>query len=359
MISQSTITAVLYAADIIEVVGAHVKLKRSGSNHSGLCPFHDEKSPSFQVSPSKNIYKCFGCGKSGGVVQFVMEADRKSFPEAIEWLADKYNIAIEYERGEEPPQEAKDKRQEMQGLLKWCGDQYEKALSSEWGTAARQYLHSRGIDDERIKMWGLGLAPLVDMKYITSPIINMGKLSIAQELGIVKTKEGISHDFMINRITVPIHDANGNLTGFAGRIYDSADAKYPKWINPSNSLMYNKSQTWYGLHTAKKAIRTAGFAYQVEGYPDVWTMQDYGLENTIAPSGKEVADEQIKYLKRFTNHICFIPNIDANESGQKAVLKHIDRYISAGFQVSVIELPVCNDADEYINHLLSKKLQAV
>lgn len=359
MIAQSTITEVAAAADILEVVGATVKLKRSGANHTGLCPFHNEKSPSFSVSPSKGIYKCFGCGESGGAIQFVMKSERKTFPEAIEYLADRYNIAIEYDSTNEPSQEAKDKRQEMQGLLRWCAERYENALYTPEGAPALDYLHGRGFTEERIRMWGIGLAPLQDMKYLTSSIINMGKLGIAQELGIVKTKEGLSHDFMINRITVPIYDANGLLTGFAGRIYSPADAKYPKWINPSNSLLYNKSQTWYGLHTAKQAIRKMGFAYQVEGYPDVWTMQDHELVNTIAPCGKEVSDEQIKYLKRFTDNICFIPNIDTNGSGQNAVLKHIDRYIAAGFRCSVIELPICNDADEYINHLLNQKLQAV
>jgi DNA primase len=360
MISQTTIDAVNAAADIVDVIGRNVRLKRAGANHIGLCPFHDERTPSFSVSQAKGIYKCFGCNRGGHAVQFVMEHDKKSFPEAIEYLADLCGIAVEHDSTQaEQPQETRDKKQEMLGLLKWAGKKYEDALYSPEGAEALNYLHGRGYTDDRIKMWGIGFAPLQDLKFISSPIINMGKLSIAQELGITTTTEGISKDFLINRITVPIHDANGSLTGFAGRIYRPEDAKYPKWMNPRNSIMYNKGTTWYGLTTARRTIQQAGFAYLVEGYPDVHTMQDHDLENTIAPCGKEITPEQVKFLKRFTQHVCFVPNIDANESGQKAVLKYIDTFIAAGFRTTVVPLPECNDADEYINHLLNQKLQAV
>lgn len=359
MISPTTISAVFAAADIIDIIGSSIQLKKKGANYEGICPFHDEKTPSFLVSQAKGIYKCFGCGAGGNAITFVKNHHKKTYPEAIEWLAARYNIAIEYDNTQAPAAETLDTKKEMQALLKWCATKYEAALYTPEGQPALQYLHSRGYTDEKIKMWGIGLAPLQDLKYITSPIINMGKLSTAAEMGIIKTTNGISRDFLINRITVPIHDANGALTGFAGRIYRAEDEKYPKWINPPNSLIYQKSQQWYGLHTARQAIHKQGFAYLVEGYPDTHSMQDNGLTNTIAPCGKEIADDQIKYISRFTRHICFIPNIDKNESGQKAVLKHIDRFLAAGFRTSVIHLPHSNDADEYINHLLNQKLQAV
>lgn len=359
MISPSTIAAVFAAADIVDIIGSAITLKRKGTNHEGLCPFHNEKTPSFMVSPAKGIYKCFGCGAGGNAVNFIINHHKKTYPEAIEYLADRYNIPIEYDKTTTTSTETKDTKKEMHALLKWCATKYEAALYTAEAAPALQYLHSRGYTNDRIKMWGIGFAPLQDFKYITTPIINMGKHTIAEQLGIIKTTNGTSRDFLINRITIPIHDAQGTLTGFAGRIYTAQDSKWPKWINPPNSLLYQKGQQWYGLHTAQKAIQQQGFAYLVEGYPDTHAMQDNGLTNTIAPCGKEIADEQIKYISRFTKHICFIPNIDANQSGQQAVLKHINRFIAAGIRTSVIHLPQCNDADEYINHLLNQKLQAV
>lgn len=359
MISPATISAVFAAADIIDIIGSAIQLKRKGANHVGLCPFHEEKTPSFMVSASKGIYKCFGCGANGNAINFIIAYDKKTYPEAIECLADRYNITIEYEKNTQAAAETRDTKKEMHSILKYCATQYEAALYGPEGQTALQYLYGRGYTDERIKMWGMGFAPLRDFKYITNPIIDMGKLGTAEEMGIVKTTNGISRDFLINRITIPIHDAQGTLTGFAGRIYRPEDDKYPKWINPPNSLIYQKGQQWYGLHTAQKAIQQQGFAYLVEGYPDTHAMQDNGLTNTIAPCGKEIAEEQIKYIARFTRHVVFIPNIDANQSGQKAVLNHINRFIAAGLRTSVIQLPHSNDADEYINLLLNQKLQAV
>lgn len=362
MISQSTIDAVFSTADIVDIIGTHVKLKRAGANHTGCCPFHDEKTPSFSVSPSKQIFKCFGCGEGGNVVDFIIKHEKKTFPEAITWLADRYNIAVEEDQqSQQTPQETKDKKQEMKTLLNWASGCYEKAfhlLPEE--APAKQYLYGRGYTEERIRQWGIGFAP-ADFKFLSSQVINAGKHSIALELGLIKTREGISNDFYYNRIIVPIHDHNGQITGFAARQIPTGtdeDKKWPKWINPPNSLIYNKSKTWYGLNTARAAITKQKMAYLVEGYPDVHAMQDAGIENTIAPCGKEIADDQILFLKRYTSHICFIPNIDDNGSGQNAVLKHIDRFLAFDFKVSVVELPECNDADEYIRMVLTKQTEA-
>lgn len=362
MISQTTIDSVFSASDIVDVIGRTVKLKRQGANHTGCCPFHDEKTPSFSVSPSKQIYKCFGCGKGGNVVDFVMASEKKNFPEAINYLAELYNIPVEEDQpSQQVPQETKDKKAEMQKMLVWVGQQYEKALNDlPESSQVKQYLYGRGYTDERIRQWGLGYAP-ADFKFLTTPLINYGKHALATELGIIKTREGQSHDFYHNRIIVPIHDHNGMITGFAARQVPTGtaeDKKWPKWMNPANSIIYQKAKTWYGLNTARAAISKAKMAYLVEGYPDVHSMQDYGIENTIAPCGKEIADEQIMFLKRYTNHVCFIPNIDENGSGQNAVLKHIDRFVAFDFKVSVVELPECNDADEYIRLVLTKETEA-
>lgn len=353
MIKQTTIDAVFQRADIIEVVGAHVKLKRHGANHTGCCPFHDEKTPSFSVSPSKQIFKCFGCGKGGNVITFLMDHERLSFPDAVRKLADKYGIDVEEDQASaQVSQESRDKKKEMHLLVKWAADAYEKNLLSQpESSPVMQYLTARGYGHDRIKYWGIGYAP-ADFKFLTSSIINMGKHGLAAEIGLIKTKEGTSYDANYDRIIVPIHDQNGFITGLASRIIPGPDAKGAKWMNPPNSLIYNKASMWYGLNTARQAITREKMAYLVEGYPDVHTMQDHGITNTVAPCGKEIADDQIRLLKKYTDHVCFIPNIDDNESGQKAVLKHIDRFVGAGFRVSVVELPTCNDADEYINNIL-------
>lgn len=342
MIKQSTIDEVRSRMDTMEVLSSYgVVFKRD----KACCPFHNEKSASFHIWKRQNLYKCFGCGKNGDAITFLMDYERKTFTESIEILAARYNIAVEYDQvSKEESQEIKDERQEMQQLLRWCQKKYEDALhtmpleSDVW-----QYLLARGYDAEICKHWSLGFAP-DDWKFTTSSIINMGKLSVAQNCGLVKTSQGKSYDFLRNRITIPIHNASGVLVGFGGR--DVSGAKdQPKYLNPSESLVYNKQQIWFGLDKAVKAIKDTGYAYVVEGYFDVTSWHEGGIENTVAGCGTEITETQARILKRYTDHV--VITLDGDAPGLKKMLKLVDLFLKLDFKVETVELPDNQDPDEY------------
>jgi len=351
MIKQSSIDEVRNRIDIHDVINKFVKLKRNGSGYTGLCPFHNEKSPSFTVTPSKQIYKCFGCGKGGDAFKFIMEHEKKTFVESIEWLASEHHITLEYDQlQEKETEEARNAKIEMLELISWAHKKYEDLLRSLPDDAeAIQYMKERGYDRERMISWGIGFAP-DNWKFLTTPCINMGKHAPGVDCGLLYTKEGRNWDFFRNRIIVPIHDHNGVLVGLAGRIVGAPDKdsekKTAKWMNPCESLIYNKRKVLYGLWQAQKAIKDAGFAYVVEGYTDVQSMHDNGLENTVGSSGTEIDEVQARLLKRYADHvvICY----DGDDAGiNKAIIK-INLFLKLDFKVSVIELPGKKDPDEFI-----------
>lgn len=354
MIKQDSIDEVRQAADIIDVVGRVVKLKRSGSNHTGLCPFHDERTPSFIVSPAKQMYKCFGCGKSGDAFRFVMEYDRKSFIEAVEQLAADHHITLVYDQQQQQiSEDEKNLKQEMYAAVEFAYKKYQQAFRELPDNAPLlRYLQERGFDKKRSEAAGFGFAP-ADFKFITGPIINAGKHKAAAECGIITTKEGISKDFLFNRLILPIHDQNGILTGLAGRTIPTGDAeedkKYAKYLNPPESLIYNKKKIWYGLLVAQKAIREKRSVYIAEGYMDVIAMHAAGILNTVAACGTEIDPLQAKFLKRYSDHaiICF----DGDKTGQQKTLKVIDTFLKQDFKVSVAEIPDRMDPDEYLRSI--------
>lgn len=347
MIAQTSIDEVRQKADLLEVVGTYTKLKRSGRSFSGCCPFHQEKTPSFHVTPTKGIYKCFGCGKSGDVFRIVMEQERKTFWEAVEHLAGKYNVQLQTDRKEVPP-EQKEAKQQQQELLQWAAGQYhQQLLSLPPDAPAVQYLQSRGYTRERILHWNLGFAPDV-WDFVKTPIINMGRHQAGVDCGLISSKEGKNWDFFRGRIIIPITDANGYVVALGGRSLPGED-KGPKYLNSCESLVYQKRKVLYGLHTAAKAIHEKSFAYLVEGYMDVQSMQDHGMENTVAPCGTSVDDAQIRLLKRHTDHVvlCF----DGDSPGLDKMSKLIPRFLEFGFKVSCAPLPDKMDPDEYIRNL--------
>lgn len=355
MISQNTILTLRNHISLSDIIGQFVKLKKHGANYLGLCPFHSEKTGSFTVSPAKEIYKCFGCGKSGDAFSFIMAHEKKSFTEAAEWLANYYNIIIEYDQqSQQEAQETKDMRQEMLGVTAWAQEKYTTMLAQlPADAAAVQYLQGRSYDEERTKSWSLGFAP-DDWKFITTPLINMGKHAPAVNCGLIQTKDGKNWDFYRNRITIPLHDHNGILVGIAARTLPGGEGA--KYLNPCESLLYNKKKVWYGLWQAQKAIREAGFAYIVEGYFDVHAMHDNELLNTIAPCGTGIDLLQLKFLKRFTNHLVLAT--DGDEAGQKAMLKTIDLCLQLDFKTQVLALPGKMDPDEYITFLHQQNVAA-
>lgn len=351
MIKQDTIDELRQRMDIYDVISQHVNLKKSGTGYTGCCPFHNEKTPSFHVSPAKQIYKCFGCGAGGDAIRFIQEHKKMNFIEAVEYLCNTYNITIQKDQqAAQEAQEKKDKRSEMTALMDWAFTKYQQLLRTlPDESAAIAYLVSRGYSRERIAQWSLGYAP-DEWKFITTPAINMGKHAVAVDCGLVVTKEGNSFDFFRNRIIIPIHDHNGIIVGFGGRwvpgLHPEADKQQPKYLNSPETLIYSKSRTWYGLCFAQKAIQTEGFAYVVEGYMDVQSMHDAGMNNTIASSGTEVNEKQVKLLKRYTDHvvICY----DGDNPGQSKMMKQINLFLVHEFKVTVVELPGGMDPDEFI-----------
>jgi DNA primase len=361
LIKQTSIDAVRSHIVLTDVIGHFITLKKHGANYTACCPFHDERTPSFVVSPAKDIYKCFGCGKSGDAFTFIKDHEHKSYPEAIEWLASFYNITIEYDQQtQQQSEEIKDAKAQMQQVTSFAHESYAKALRSLPPDAAViQYLQGRGYDKQRCEAWSLGFAP-DDWKYLTTPLINMGKYQPALDCGIVQTKSGNNWDFFRNRIIIPIHDHNGILVGLAGRSVPgsslTADSSQPKYLNPPESLLYQKKNIWYGLWQAQKAIRQTGFAYIVEGYFDVQAMHDAGILNTIAPCGTGIDLLQLKFLKRYCNHLVLAT--DGDSAGQKAMLKTIDLCLQLDFKTQVLALPDAMDPDEYIRSINEKTLAA-
>lgn len=360
MIKQESIDEVRSRMDIYEVVSKHVQLKKNGNSWLGLCPFHKEKTPSFRVTPSKQIYKCFGCGEGGDAIAFIMKHEKQGFIEAIQTIAGQYNITLEEDKT--APQETEEKksaRAEQLGLVAYAQKQYEAMLASLPDDApALQYMQQRGYTRERMQSWSMGFAP-DDWKFLTTPIINMGKHTPATDCGLISAKEGKTWDFYRNRITIPIHDHNGRLAGIAARYIpsgnDDEDKSQAKYYNPCESLVYSKKKIWYGLWQAAKAIKDAGFAYIVEGYFDVQSMHDSDMCNTIASSGTEIDEYQIKMLKRYTDHvvICY----DGDQPGVKKAMLHINQFLKMDFKVGLIILPNNQDPDEFIRnyHLLNQQ----
>ncbi len=351
MIKQSTIDEVRAQMDTQEVLQDHgVVFKKE----TACCPFHKEKTPSLHIWRRQNTYKCFGCGKSGDAITFLMEHERLTFVEAVEWLANKYGTVIEYDQvAQQESQEKKDDRQEMLAVLTWAHKKYEDmlyALPDE--SDAWRFLHNRGYDADTCRRWSLGFAP-DDSKFVTTSLINMGKFQPATGIGLVWTKEARNWDFHRNRIIIPIHNASGQLVGFAGRDISNASGS-AKYLNPVESPVYNKQQIWFGLDKAMKAMREESYVYIVEGYFDVMSLHLAGLENTVAGCGTEVTELQCKLLKRYTSHvvICFDNDLDKEQSGKKnagvdKMMKLINLFLKLDFKVEMIEIPAGGDPDEY------------
>lgn len=371
MIKQTTIDELRSRIDIHDIIGQYIKLKKTGSGHTGLCPFHNEKTPSFHVSASRQIYKCFGCGRSGDAISFIMEHDRKTFVEAIEQLCSQYNITPEYDqKAQQESEEKKNTRAQMLQLVSLAHQKYEQLLQDLPDDApVITYMASRGYDRQRLRSWSLGFAP-DQWKFLTETFISMGHHATAVSCGLISSREGKTWDFHRNRLIIPIHDHNGILVGLASRNIpasplegqvpvtppEGGDGGGAKYLNPCESPIYHKSRIWYGLWQAQKAIRDRGFAYITEGYLDVQSMHDAGIENTIASCGTAIDDHHARLLKRYTQHvvICY----DADIPGQTNMMKQVNLFLAHDFKVSIAELPEGKDPDEFIrevnNQLINK-----
>jgi DNA primase len=359
-IPKDTVDLIIFTSRIEEVVGDFIRLKKRGANLLGLCPFHGERSPSFTVSPAKGIYKCFGCGKSGNSVGFIMENEQMTFPEALRYLANKYNIKIEEKEVTEEERAAQTEKESLMIVMGYAQKYYTENLwqTDEGKSVGLGYFRERGFTDTIIEKFQLGYSfeqrdafskKAIDMGYKQEYLVKSG-VSIAQTLEDGTINYDRIFDRYAGRVIFPILSVTGRVIGLGGRIM-KADKKFAKYINSPESEIYNKSKTLYGLFQAKKALTNLDMCYLVEGYTDVISMHQVGIENVVASSGTSLTTEQIKLIHRYTNNITIL--YDGDFAGIKASFRGIDMILEEGMNVKVLLFPDGEDPDSY-----SKKLEA-
>ncbi len=354
MIDRQTIDRILDAAQIVEVIQEFVPLKRRGVNYLGLCPFHNEKTPSFTVSPSKEIFKCFGCGKAGNVVNFIMEHEHLSYPEALKYLARKYHIEVVEKELTPEELEKQNERESLLVLTAYAARQFSENLfqSDEGISVGLSYFKQRGFRQNTLKKFEIGYSldkrdaftrKALDDGYKQDFLIKSG-LSIQHEENIFDRFNG--------RVMFPIHSLSGQVLGFGGRTLKS-DAKTAKYVNSPESEIYHKSRIVYGIFQARKAISKEDRCYLVEGYTDVMSLHEAGIENVVASSGTSLTQEQVRLIKRFTQNITIL--FDGDPAGIKASLRGIDIILEEGMNVRIVLLPDGEDPDSYSKNVSNEE----
>ena len=346
MIDNETKERILAAAKIEEVVGDFVKLHRSGSNLKGLCPFHEEKTPSFMVSPSKNICKCFGCGKGGTPVNFIMEKEHLTFPEALRYLADKYHIEIKEKELTSEEMKAQSMRESMMQVNKFAAEYFVNTLwnTDEGKSVGLSYLRSRGITDEMIKKFKIGYCPDKYSAFYEEAVKSGFAPNVLTEVGLCSKGEKHTTDRFRGRVIFPVHSISGREVAFGGRAL-KMDEKTAKYVNSPESLIYHKSNELYGIYFAKNEIIKKDNVYLVEGYTDVTSMHQSGIENVVASSGTSLTYGQINMIHRFTSNITVL--YDGDSAGIKASLRGIDMLLEQNMNVKVLLLPDGEDPDSF------------
>ncbi len=344
MIPHKTVEQVLETARIEEVVSEFVQLKRRGVNLIGLCPFHSEKTPSFTVAPSKNIFKCFGCGKGGSAATFLMEHESFTFPEAIRWLAGKYNIEIEEVQLTPQMLAIKQEEDSLFILNDYARTFYaDQLFNTDVGkSVGLNYFKERGFREETIKKFGLGFAPSEPDALTRAATAKGFNKDFLRKLGLT-TQHG--KDFFRNRVMFTIHNLSGKTVAFAGRIMQK-DARAPKYINSPETDIYTKSKILYGAFFAKKSIQKKDECILVEGYTDVISLHQAGIENVVASSGTSLTEGQIGLIKRFTPNIKIL--YDGDPAGVKAALRGLDMVLESNMNVKVVLLPAGEDPDSFL-----------
>jgi DNA primase len=340
--SDDIVERVRDATNIVDVVSEHVQLKKRGRNYLGLCPFHNEKTPSFNVLEDKGIFKCFGCGEAGDVYSFVMKLEGLTFVETLEKLAKAANI--EYERNTQGTKEAADKNEPILNACREFAAYCYRTLRSDAGIAPLKYLTDRGFGEEILKKFGVGYAP--DRGFISTLGDNLGPYLGA---GIIsKADNGDHYERFRDRIIFPIFNPTGRIIAFGGRILPShpQSGTLAKYVNSPETSLYHKSNVLYGLFQAKDAIRKADYALLVEGYADVIALHQAGFETAIAASGTSLTVEQLNLLRRYTRNIVLL--FDADLAGKNAALRGIELALAAGFDVGTIVLPSGEDPDSFV-----------
>jgi DNA primase len=347
MIDQATIERIFDAAQINEVVGDFVSLRRRGVNYLGVCPFHHEKTPSFTVSPAKGIYKCFGCGKGGNSVNFIMEHENLSYVEALRYLAKKYGIEIKEKELTSEEREQQNERESLMLISEWASTFFADKLKNdrEGQAIGMTYFRERGFRDDIIEKFQLGYSPQSRNALTTTAQKEGYKLDFLVKTGLtIQREDGQVFDRFSGRVMFPIHGLSGKVIGFGGRVLKT-DKNTAKYLNSPESEIYHKSKVLYGIFQARKAIMQADRCYLVEGYTDVISMHQSGIENVAASSGTSLTTEQIRLIKRFTQNITIL--YDGDSAGIKASLRGIDMVLEEGLNVKVMLLPDGEDPDSF------------
>lgn len=345
-IAEETIQEIRDRVDIVEVVSRYLPLKRSGANYQGLCPFHQEKTPSFNVNSARQIFHCFGCGVGGNVFSFLMRMEGLNFPEAVRQLADK--VGVEIEEHEKSPEDIRrlESIERLARINEAAGEFYHQLLLKEnAGTVGRKYLRARGYEGETVRTFRLGFAPEgwetlknnLSSKFATADLRRTGLLRPG--------KQGRGdYDLFRNRLLFPIHDLKGRIVAFGGRVLDDS---LPKYINSPETELYHKGKVLYGLHQARESIRQSDQVMVVEGYFDVLALHQAGFPNTVATCGTALTQDHARLLKRFANKILLI--FDQDAAGINAMFRAMDVLLPSGLTVSVVMLPAGEDPDSLVN----------
>ena len=358
MIDRATVDKIIDAARIVDVVGEFVTLKKSGVNYKGLCPFHDDRNPSFMVSPSKNICHCFVCGKGGTPANFLMEHEQITYPEALRWLAKKYNIEIVEKELTDEEREAQSERESMFIVNEWAKDWFHDILKNDPDGIAigKQYFRSRGIRDDIIEKFQLGYSPQKRDALAVAAQTKGYKSEFLVKTGLCIENEKGAYDRYSGRAIFPWFNVSGKVVAFGGRVLDSrTKGVAQKYVNSPDSEIYHKERELYGIYQAKKAIVKEDRVFMVEGYTDVIAMHQAGIENVVANSGTALSTYQIHMLHRFTNNITLL--YDGDEAGIHAAMRGTDMLLEDGMNIKVLLLPDGDDPDSFARKHSTEELK--
>jgi len=356
VISQHSIQQILNRIDIIEIIGGFVKLRKRGINYIGLCPFHNEKTPSFTVSPTKEIYKCFGCGRSGNTISFLMEHEKYSYADSLRWLAAKYNVQLE-ETEKTPEQKQLQQVADSLYILNNFGAKYFSSIlfeHEEGQSVGLTYLKERGYREEIIQKFQLGYCLSERDAFAKTALATQYSIENLQKSGLVVLRDGRPVDNYRGRIIFPVHHQTGKIIGFGARILARND-KAPKYINTPENELYVKGKILYGTWFARQAVDRQDECLLVEGYTDVISLHQAGIENVVASGGTSLTIDQLRLIKKYTNNLTII--YDGDAAGVKAALRGLDLALEESLQVKLVLIPENEDPDSYVNKVGATKFR--
>ncbi len=347
MISQDSINEVMSRADIVDVVGQFVRLKRRGTNFLANCPFHNEKTPSFNVSQAKGIYKCFGCGKAGNVVTFLQEHEKLTYPEAIHWLADYYKIKIDETERSPEQQQQQQLGESLRLLNEYATNWFHNCMinTEEGQLIGLSYFKQRGFRNEIIERFRLGYNPEQADVFYRDSIKKGYQADLLEKAGLIKNRNGIYHDAYRGRVIFPIQSMTGRILGFGARILKSTE-KAPKYVNTPENEIYIKHKVLYGMYQSRQAIAKQDECFLVEGYTDVISLHQGGVENVVASSGTSLTEDQLRLIGQLTKNLTIL--YDGDAAGVKAALRGLDMALSQSFNVQLVLLTDGEDPDSFI-----------